>query len=134
MQDKRVVESCIKELLKFDRIVTHYGDRCDLPLLRTRAIINRIEFPPYGVWKSTDLWKIAKVKLCISSNSQKVLAKTISGSTEKTNVESDIWLAAVRGEQRALNTIIDHCRRDVRDLERNAKALFKYVKLTSTSV
>lgn len=133
-EDKRIVASCIKELKNYDRVVTHFGDRCDLPLLRTRAIINNLDFPPYGSLVSTDLWKIAKAKLCISSNSQKILAKVINGSTEKTSVESDIWLDAIRGKQKALNTILDHCCRDVRDLERNAKALFKYVKLSGASI
>jgi hypothetical protein len=132
--DKRIVQSCIDELAKYDRVITHFGDRCDLPLLRTRAIINKIVFPPYGSMKSTDVWKIAKNKLCISSNSQKTLAKVINGKTEKTSVESDIWLAAIRGKQKALNIVIEHCKCDVRDLERNAKALFKYVKPTATSI
>lgn len=132
--DKRIVESCIAELLKYDRVVTHFGDRCDLPLLRTRAIINRSEFPAYGALKSTDVWKMAKTKLCLSSNGQKTVAKAISGKTEKTSVEAEIWLGAIRGNKKCLATIVDHCKRDVRDLERNAKALFKYVKLPSTSI
>jgi hypothetical protein len=133
-EDKRIVESCIARLRQFDRVITHFGDRCDLPLLRTRAIINGSDFPAYGALKSTDVWKIAKTKLCISSNSQKTLAKVINGKTEKTSVEAEIWLGAIRGNKKCLATIIDHCHRDVRDLERNAKALAKYVKLSSTSI
>lgn len=132
--DKRIVASCIKELKKYDRVITQYGDRADIPLLRTRALTNRLIFPSYGELFTTDLWKIAKNKLCLSSNSQKSISKLLFGKTEKTAVEGKIWLAAVRGDKKALDEIIDHCFRDVRDLERNAKKLLKFIKLTKRSI
>jgi hypothetical protein len=132
--DKRIVESCIKEMLKYDRIIHHYGNKCDIPLLRTRALINKVKFPAYGELVMTDLYEIAKNKLTLSSNSQKNISLALFGETEKTAVESRIWINAMRGDQKSLNIILDHCKADVRDLERNAKGLLPYVKKVNRSI
>jgi len=46
--DKRVVKSLIQEMMKYDRLVTHYGTRFDIPFIRSRALACNVEFPPYG--------------------------------------------------------------------------------------
>jgi DNA polymerase elongation subunit (family B) len=132
--DKRIIKSCISRLLHFDRIITQYGDRADIPLLRTRALINRLPFPPHGRLFSTDVYKIAKDKLCLSSNSQKIISLSLHGKTEKTAVESKIWQAANRGHEPSLKKILRHCRADVRDLERNAISLLPFIKQTRRSI
>lgn len=132
--DKRIVASCIEELKKYDRVVTQYGDRADIPLLRTRALQHRLDFPPYGELVTTDLWKIAKVKLCLSSNSQKSISKLLYGKTEKTEVEARIWRRAMRGDTKAQKEILNHCICDVHDLEKNAKKLMPFIKLTKRSI
>ncbi len=134
IQDKRIVASCIEELKKYDRVIHHYGDACDIPLLRTRAIEHKIAFPGYGQLMTTDLWKIAKSKLCLSSNSQKMISKLIYGKTEKTEVDPKIWLAAIRGNKKALGHILKHCEADVRDLERNAKGLLPFARRNNISI
>lgn len=133
-QDKRIVKSCIAEIRKYDRLCHQYGDRCDVPLIRTRALYHNLDFPAYGEIYTTDLWKIAKNKLVLSSNSQKVISKVLYGKTEKTEVESGIWIAASQGDKKALNKILKHCEADVRDLERNAKKLMPFVRLARCSI
>lgn len=133
-QDKRIVASCIEEIKKYDRIVHHYGKKADIPLLRTRAVINKLPFVERNTVWGTDLWKISKENFCLSSNSQKVISKTFRDKTEKTDVEPKIWMAATRGEQTAINKILAHCKADVKDLERNAKILLPFTKLTRTSI
>jgi hypothetical protein len=134
IQDKRIVTSCVKELSKYDRVVHHYGNACDLPLLRTRALSHGLDFPGYGEIATTDIYQIAKHKLCLSSNSQKMISKLLFGKTEKTEVDPKIWLAAVRGDKKALTQILNHCKADVRDLERNAKKLMKYSRKSNISI
>ena len=133
-QDKRIVESCITEIKKYDRLIHHFGDGCDIPLLRTRALIHGLDFPGHGEIYSTDLYKIAKNKLTLSSNSQRVISKVFTGKTEKTEVEGELWLAASRGDKEALDKILLHCQADVRDLERNARKLLPFIALTKRSI
>jgi len=38
--DKRIVRDLIDEILKLDRLVTHYGRKFDIPFIRTRALID----------------------------------------------------------------------------------------------
>ena len=45
--DKRVVQDCVKDMKKFDRIVTYYGTKFDIPFIRTRALHHDIHFPLY---------------------------------------------------------------------------------------
>jgi hypothetical protein len=134
IQDKRIVKSCIEEIKKYDRLVHQYGDRCDIPLIRTRALYHGIDFPKYGEIYTTDLWKIAKNKLVLSANSQRVISKVLYGNTEKTEVEAALWLAASQGDKKALKKILKHCQADVRDLERNAKKLMPFIRLGKTSI
>jgi len=133
-RDTRILETLINVLKRFDRVIHHYGDRADLPLIRTRALIQGIEFPGYGELFTTDLWKIAKSKFALSSNSQKNIAEAFLKKTEKTRVESKLWLAAIQGDKKALHFILEHCKADVRDLERNAKVLLPFVRLSKTSI
>jgi len=133
-QDKRIIKSCIAEIKKYDRLVHQYGDRADVPLIRTRALIQRLDFPKYGEIYSTDLWRIAKNKLTLSSNSQKMISKALYGKTEKTAVEAPLWLAASQGNKSALKKILTHCKADVRDLERNGAKLMPFIRLGKTSI
>jgi len=133
-RDKRIVKSCITELKKYDRVIHQYGDRADIPLLRTRALINKIPFFKHGELYTTDVWKIAKDKLTLSSNSQGSIAEALYGETEKTRVRASIWLAALQGNQKAFKEILKHCEADVRDLERNAEKLLPFIRLTKRSI
>ena len=54
-EDRRLVSACITDLAKFDRIVTYYGSRFDVPFLRARALSTGLDFPNYGTLKHTDL-------------------------------------------------------------------------------
>jgi len=133
-QDKNIVRSCIKEMWKYDRIIHHYGDNCDLPLLRTRALYHKLPFPLYGDIKTTDVWKLAKGKLLISSNSQANISRLLRGKSEKTLVDPEMWMAALRGDKRALNYILKHCKIDVQELRKNYRELVKYSPRSNRSI
>jgi len=133
-QDKRIIGSCVAELSKYDRVVHHYGDKCDVPLLRTRALYHGIPFPSYGQLKSADVWRMAKTKLCLSSNSQKNLSRLLRKVSDKTAVVPEKWLAALRGDQKALTFILAHCKIDVKELTANYFALKEFVRQSSRSI
>lgn len=134
--DKYIVKDCIEDMLKFDRLVVHYGGdmRFDLPFLRTRAIKWGLEFPEYGTLKLTDTYPMAKRKLRLNSNRQNVITELYEGISDKTRVIGDLWTQAIQGDLKALKEIYRHNEIDVRELKKNHEKLSPYVRQTNTSI
>jgi len=118
----------------FDRIVTHYGTYFDVPFLRTRAMIHNIDFPKYGELYHTDVWKIAKSKLCLHSNRQDIIAESLYGKTVKTRISHPDWRKAMMGNKEAVMNVLDHCQKDVQDLRRNYNSLLPYYNIIKSSI
>jgi len=116
--DKRVVESCVEDMKKFDRIVTYYGTKFDIPFIRTRALHHDFDFPLYGELVHNDLYYIVRHKFKCGRNSLDSAAKTLLGESSKTHLEPDTWQAANAGSQEALDYIYEHCVQDVLLTER----------------
>jgi len=132
--DIRIIKKLIKELKRFDRVVTHYGRKFDIPFVRTRALYNGIEFPSFGLIANDDSWLIARRKLKLNSNRQTVVDMTLFGDTNKTRVEFKYWIAGERGDAKALDWILDHNKRDVIALERVWQKLNGFVSRCNTSI
>jgi len=138
--DKRVVGSLCDNLPQFDRVVTHYGERFDIPYIRTRALKWGLEerFPAYGQLYHTDVWKIARRKLKLHSNRQGSVAVGIGDIDIKTKIRPDIWLAMQFGtpEERAaaIAEITEHCCLDVEQLASNYRRLAPFVREGRTSI
>lgn len=134
IDDKRITEELVKTLLTFDRVVGYYSTGFDVPFIRTRAFIHGIEFPQYGEIFHTDMYYQARRLLKIHSNRQGIVAETLFGETEKTQIKPTYWMSALRGEQSAIDEVLDHNMRDVRDLERIYHKLKPYGKMRGTSL
>lgn len=118
LPDKRVVQKCIEDMRKFDVLVTYYGTRADFPYIRTKALMHNLDFPEYGELIHMDLYYHIRNKFSLHRNSQEVACETLLGTTEKTRFSPKQWLEALFGSKEAIDMIADHCRKDVRDLER----------------
>jgi len=135
--DSRVAQSCAKELARYDRVITHYGTYFDIPFLRTRCLTHGIPFLEYGTLKHSDVWAMAKAKLKIHSNRQNSVAQALRGFSEKTPINPTHWLNALRHDEKgdaARRFILDHCKRDVRELQRNHEALEPYCRKSNKSI
>lgn len=121
-------------MLKYDRIVTHYGTYFDLPFLRTRALIHKLIFPPYGEIYHTDVWKMARKSLCLHSNRQDSVAESLQGKTIKTRIDHPAWRKATYGNKDAMEEVVDHCEHDVPDLKKNFYSLLPFNRLIKTSI
>ena len=116
--DRGVIAQCIKDLSEYDRIITFYGKRFDYPFVRTRALAHNLDFPIYGQQFHDDVYFIIKHKFCLNSNRMEVACRTLLGETEKNHVDANYWIRALQGDKKSLSYILDHCKRDVRDLEK----------------
>lgn len=132
--DKRIIDSLVEAMRDFDRIVTHYGSRFDIPFVRTRAIVHGLDFPQYKELMQSDTWRMARRLLALSNNRQDTVARALLGETVKTRIESKYWLRALQGDKKAIAYILEHNEMDVLDLERNYKKLAPYFPRSATSV
>jgi uncharacterized protein YprB with RNaseH-like and TPR domain len=132
--DTRIVRNLIRDIQKFDTIVTFYGKRFDIPFARTRALIDGLWFPYFGTIRHIDVWDWARKKLRLNSNRLEVVCRTIFGETEKTHIEYKYWVGGVRGDDESLEWILDHNERDVLDLERVFYALQDFARRNDASI
>jgi uncharacterized protein YprB with RNaseH-like and TPR domain len=132
--DKRVVKHCIEDMRRFDRLVSHYGTKFDIPFIRTRALIHKLDFPTIGEINHTDTYYMAKRLLCLNSNRQGTVAEAVQGDDIKTRISPKYWIQALRGEKKAIEYILDHNKKDAIQLEGNYKALVKYTRNLKKSI
>jgi len=131
--DKKIVEQCIKDIGNFDRIVGYYSTKFDIPFLRTRAISTGVPFPGYGGFLHTDVYYMARNKLCLNSNRLDTVAAALFGETQKTRLEPKYWTKALMGDAKALACILDHNKKDVLELEKVYNALIGYTRRVDKS-
>jgi hypothetical protein len=136
--DKRIVETCVEQMLTFDRLVGHYSTYFDIPFIRTRAEHHDTYFPEYGLIYGSDVWRMAKKKLKLHSNRQDSVAECIQRENIKTRIHPQKWeqiqFGTKKQRQEGLRYVLDHNIKDVIQLEGNYVRLRKYVKETRTSI
>jgi uncharacterized protein YprB with RNaseH-like and TPR domain len=133
-EDKRIVQSCIDALAKFNRVVTYYGTGFDLPFLRARALIVGVDFPTFGSLKHKDLYYIVKSKFKLSSRRLENACRQLLGATDKTRIDAKYWRNGVRGDKDSLKYIYDHNLHDVIDLEKLYYKVIDFSKTNNTSI
>ena len=132
--DEKVVRSCVETLKSFDKIVTFFGTRFDLPFIRTRAAYFGIPFPEYSQLRHKDAYYIIKSKFCLHSNRMENACRVLIGKTEKTPITPNYWIRALMGDKESLDYILEHNRGDVRDLQRLYHAVIPTVARRDTSI
>lgn len=145
--DKRLIETLVDTLWKYDRVITHYGNvaRFDVPFIRARYLWLKARglykgkpFPTFGMLWQTDTYTMSKRCLKISSRRQNSVANVILGEDIKTRIEKDYWMAVKYGtaaeRKKALDYIVDHNIKDTEQLEGNYLTLLPYCREVRTSI
>ncbi len=115
--DRKVVEQCVKDMQKFDRVITYYGTRFDIPYIRTRALWWKIPFPTYKELLHTDVYYIIRNKFKFNRNRLGGAYDFLVGDDKKTHYGRDTWIkAAIQHHQPSLDYIMEHCRIDAKEL------------------
>lgn len=127
-EDYGVVSRMIGDLRKFDRIITYNGVNFDTKFVRTRALHMGLPFPKYGSLKHNDAYFLAKSRLSLRRKSQESVGICLFGrdKIEKNHFDVAIWRQAARGNVKALERVVDHNKRDVRDLKKIYHKLLDY--------
>lgn len=133
-EDAKVVRKLIQDMKGFDRLVTYYGARFDIPFIRTRAMACKIPFPRFGTLVHSDLYFTVKSRFRLSSNRLDTACRCILGKTEKTRINGAFWRAGTRGDPKSLRHILFHNEKDVLDLERLWNAIHGFSKVYNRSM
>ena len=132
--DKKIVEECCEDLRKFDRVVTHFGTRFDLPFVRARAIYHGCDFPVYQEVYHTDTYYMARSRLCISRRRLETICEFFGIPAKGHKMNQTMWMRAVSGNKEALDYIWAHNIEDVVSLQAVFELLQDYSLTNRRSV
>lgn len=133
-EDRVLVEQCVKDLMKFDKVVGYYSKRFDLPYVRARALVTGVSFPSYGSIIHIDLYDLIKSKFKLSSRRLENACRVLLGHTTKNRIDAKYWRAGTRGDEKSLAYILDHNTRDVRDLKELYEKTLEFGRKNDTSI
>jgi hypothetical protein len=133
-EDTRIIQSLVALMSKYTRVVGHYSCGYDLPFARTRAVIDGVEFPSYGMLFQSDTWVLLKKKFKLSRNSLENGCRKLLGYTRKDHLSLSIKHGCLRGEKWAIDLSREHCKKDVFDLIDLFGITNKYMRRTKSSI
>lgn len=115
LDDKRVVSEFVKVWEQADMVISWYGDRFDIPMIRTKMLQHGL--PPLMPKPSLDLWKGVRYRFKLHSNRLEAWQKYLGLPTAKTPIDFKSWLQAAHGDKKAMAEVVHHCKKDVDVLE-----------------
>lgn len=124
--DSQISRDIFNELAKYDIWIAHNGNKFDVPFLRTRLAAAGYAMPQPRL---IDPVRIARRYHRIAYNSLEQVSEALNVYAEnpelrKTMVEGRVWnKAALDGDRRAMDYIVEHCVADVKLLEKVADKL-----------
>lgn len=112
--DSRIVKDLWELINEADIVVTHNGDRFDIPKINSRFIVNGLNPPkPYF---SVDTCKVSKRNFGFSSNKLDALAEYF-GFAHKLDTNFELWSKCLEGDDESLEYMRQYNMRDVTLLE-----------------
>lgn len=133
-EDTRLIRNLVRDLSGFQRIITHYGSRFDIPFIRARALICGVPFPIYGELWQTDTWQILRKKFKLSRNTLENGSRTLVGRTRKNHLTLASKHGCLRGDRKAIEFTLLHNRFDVQDTDALYRKIREYAKETKSSI
>ena len=97
LNDKPLVKEFAKVYNEADYSITWYGDRYDLPMVRSKMLLHGL--PPLAPVRSLDLWKAVRYRFKLHNNRLGSWQQFLGTAHSKTAIDFDAWLAAAHGSQ-----------------------------------
>jgi uncharacterized protein YprB with RNaseH-like and TPR domain len=132
--DRRLCQQFQEDAASFDRIVTFYGSRYDVPFIRTRCLTHNIDFPPFGSVFHTDAYYAVRSKLKLHSNRLEAACTALGIPSKGHRLSPMLWRDAGVGDRKALAHVLAHNKEDVESLELLWKRLEGCFRATKTSI
>lgn len=133
MEAERKLLLEIKDYIEknLDGVITYYGSRYDIPMLRTRMLAQGID--PLDKLRHLDMYFTIRRTLVLTSRrmanvNELIRRNDVKSTPEKTRIGTEFWQGAVYSRDKAsMDYIVDHCVKDVLILEGITNAFRKFV-------
>jgi hypothetical protein len=113
--DKKMLKDFMPVLEQSDEAIAYFGDSFDMPWLRTRCLIHRIDFNP--LIKTVDPLQWVKRKFNFNSNKLDYVAK-ILGVGAKLQTDYDLWRkVCIDKDVQSLKYMVEYNKHDVKVLK-----------------
>lgn len=132
--DKRILEQLMTDIADIDCLIGHWfigKHRHDIPFVRSRMAINKVSgFPKHKMIRYGDTQKWASQIHRLRNNGLATIGDAYGLSTKKTPVTTKDWKkAAMFGDKKAIDYILDHNVKDVIITYKVHKHLEQYVPI-----
>ena len=132
--DKRLMSDFCSHVRKFDRLITWYGNKFDIPFLRTRCLLYGLPFPLYKECLHTDAYLVARHKLKLHSNRLGAVSEFFGIPAKEHPLNPEMWLGCLSGDKKAIDFVLTHNREDVVSLEAVWGRIQAHSRLAKTSI
>ena len=132
--DRRIIKSAVKEIQKYDRIVTFYGMRFVVPYVRTRALRHKLDFPRYRDLYHTDVYFLCRSKFALHSNRLASVCQFFGIEAKNHPMTPDLWESAGAGHQESLDVVLTHCQEDVCATDEVFNMLLDHMMISKRSI
>jgi len=133
-KDMDLIQDCINDMKQYDRLVTYYGTRFDIPFIRTKATHYKLEFPSFGELTHTDLYFIVKHKFKLHRNSLQAACDYFYIPSNGSRLNSEIWTDALVGDKKALDYVFKHNMEDTDSTLKLFNKISNYTRIKNTSI
>lgn len=127
-RDKGLLKKVVKELEKYQVIVTFYGKLFDVPFLNSRLI--RHGLPPLDKKHHIDMYFVVRWSTALSRRNQAHLLEWLTTPEKKMSVSPNVWAEMSVNPNEKLAVLKERCESDVAGLEAlygRAKALIREI-------
>lgn len=134
--DKTLMKECVRDMVKFDRLVGFYckNRRFDFPFIRSRCLKHRVWFPTYKDIIVTDVYDMAKTKLRLRSNRLQSVCEFLDIPSKGHKLDPDNWRRCLAGDQKALDYVWTHNVEDVVSTEKVWRRLVEFQAPSKSSI
>lgn len=132
VDDGKLAVAIRNELERSDLIIGWNSILFDVPLLNAR--LDRANERPlhvgekYGIWHLDLMYYAGGQSMRIGGRKLDTVAKYFEVEAEKTELDGDTWQLAATGDVDAMDSVVEHCEKDVVVLKQVAPHLFPHVK------
>jgi len=113
--DGRIMKEIWELVNEADIVITHNGDRFDIPRLNTRFLTH--QFPPPSPYQSIDTLKAVKRSFAFSSNKLDYINEKLHLNGKMAHQGFELWRSCLKGDTAALRKMEEYNRNDVSILE-----------------
>ena len=132
--DKRLMSDLCNDLRKFDKIITYYGKRYDVPYLRTRSLGYGLDFPKYKELNHIDVYDIIKHKFSFRRRSLEASCRYFNIPSKGHRFGFEMWRKAFQGRKDAMKNILLHNIEDVESLQALYHIVAPSARLVDSSI